>query len=134
MNPTNEQELREQLAAIEHERWADWQRYCNMVLRARVTDERTLEERLQHWDRQIATPYAVLSEKEKDSDREQVDRYWHLVEAHTNAEIAKVLDRLETEMPSQRTFCNEYNKALKEVSKVIQAERNKLKEQSDDTR
>ena len=58
--------------------------------------------------------------------------------AHTNAEIAKVLDRLEIEMPSkrntlvgdayQRTFCNEYNKALKEVSKVIQAERAKLKE------
>lgn len=60
------------------------------------------------------------------------------VKDHTNAEIAKVLDRLEIEMPSkrntlvgdayQRTFCNEYNKALKEVSKVIQAERAKLKE------
>ena len=60
------------------------------------------------------------------------------IQAYTNAEIAKVLDRLETEMPSkrntlvgdayQRTFCNEYNKALKEVSKVIQAERTKLKE------
>ena len=59
------------------------------------------------------------------------------VKDHTNAEIAKVLDRLEIEMPSkrntlvgdayQRTFCNEYNKALKEVSKVIQAERAKLK-------
>ena len=60
------------------------------------------------------------------------------VKDHTNAEIAKVLDKLEIEMPSkrntlvgdayQRTFCNEYNKALKEVSKVIQAERAKLKE------
>lgn len=50
------------------------------------------------------------------------------IQAHTNAEIARLLDRLETEMPSQRTFCNEYNKALKEVSNVIQAEREKLKE------
>lgn len=31
------------------------------------------------WERQIATPYAELSEAEKNSDREQVDRYWPLV-------------------------------------------------------
>ena len=59
------------------------------------------------------------------------------VTAYTNAEIARTLDRLEIEMPSkrntlvgdayQRTFCNEYNKALKEVSKAIQDERAKLK-------
>ena len=101
MNPTNEQELREQLAAIEHERWADWQKYCHRVLR----DNNPSPEQgdiLERWDRQIETPYADLTELEKQSDREQVDRYWHLIQAHTNAEIAKVLDRLEAELNEQK--------------------------------
>jgi len=83
--PLDNEELREQLAAIEHERWADWQRYCNQVLRARATDERTLEERLQHWDRQINTPYSLLTKKEQASDMEQVDRYWHLITTQKEA-------------------------------------------------
>lgn len=78
-------ELREQLAAIEHERWADWQRYMHrlcghdgnavgyeVVIPAHLVDR---------WERQIATPYAELSEAEKASDREQVDRYWPLIAA-----------------------------------------------------
>lgn len=51
-----------------------------------------------------------------------------LITAHTNAEIARTLDRTLVGDAYQRTFCNEYNKALKEVSKVIRAERAKLKE------
>ena len=104
-NPTNEQELREQLAAIEHERWADWQAWCHKVLREmiRYNDmESNLEEILSRWEKQIETPYAELSEAEKQSDREQVDRYWHLIQAHTAAEIAKVLDRLEAELNEQK--------------------------------
>jgi len=31
--PVEDGELREQLAAIEHERWADWQKWCHKVLR-----------------------------------------------------------------------------------------------------
>ena len=88
MNPTNEQELREQLAAIEHERWADWQKWCHKVLRENNPSPEQ-GDILERWDRQIETPYADLTELEKQSDREQVDRYWHLIQAHTNAEIAK---------------------------------------------
>lgn len=71
-------ELREQLAAIEHERWADWQRWCHKVLRENNPSPE-IGDVLERWDRQIETPYTELSEKEKDSDREQVDRYWHLI-------------------------------------------------------
>jgi hypothetical protein len=74
--------LIEKLADIEHQRWADWQRYCNQILRARATDERTLEERLQYWDKQINTPYAMLSEREKESDREQVRRYLPIIQSN----------------------------------------------------
>ena len=81
--PTQQEgELREKLAAIEHERWADWQKWCHKVLRENNPPPEQ-GDILERWDRQIETPYAELSEREKNSDREQVDRYWQLIEAHT---------------------------------------------------
>lgn len=85
MTTPNNDELREQLAAIEHERWADWQRYMHSLC-SKLGDFDTdyalviPSKSVSHWERQIDTPYAELSEKEKDSDREQVDRYWSIVE------------------------------------------------------
>lgn len=90
-------DLREKLAELEHVRWSEWQKYlhdktyilpdfyhktgttvqCDRIIRYKD---------FEHWERQINTPYDKLSEKEKDSDREQVDRYWPLIE-----EILKVL-------------------------------------------
>ena len=69
--------LFEKLAAIEHIRWADWQKWCHKILRENCPSPE-LEKVLERWDRQIKTPYKDLSEKEKDSDREQVMRYWDL--------------------------------------------------------
>jgi hypothetical protein len=88
-------ELFEKLAAIEHERWADWQKYVHGKLIAhRKLDCKTTQnpegnfddfvlskELFDHWERQIKTPYAELSEEEKESDREQVRRYWELLNA-----------------------------------------------------
>lgn len=75
-------DLREQLAAIEHERWADWQRYMHSKCRKEADGGLTIPADLAaRWERQIATPYEELSEQEKQSDRDQVDRYWPLVEA-----------------------------------------------------
>lgn len=76
--------LMENLAAIEHERWADWQRYLHSKCSKMNLHGGALiipAELVKQWERQIATPYADLSEKEKDSDREQVRRYWPLIEA-----------------------------------------------------
>lgn len=78
-------ELLEQLAAIEHERWADWQRYMHSKcatpkqMAAAKGDLIIPAHMVQQWERQIATPYADLSEREKNSDREQVERYAHLI-------------------------------------------------------
>ena len=76
----NDADLVEALAAIEHERWADWQRWmheqCHRTSGGELVIPAALVER---WERQIATPYADLSEREKESDREQVRRYWHLI-------------------------------------------------------
>ncbi len=66
-------QLIERLAAIEHERWAHWQRYlheqCERLPDGRLAIPTQL---VFHWERQFATTYDELSEKEKDSDREQV--------------------------------------------------------------
>lgn len=71
-------ELIEGLAAIEHERWSNWQQWVHTRGYWQNGDLCLAEERVSAWERQIATPYADLSEPEKQSDREQVDRYWPL--------------------------------------------------------
>jgi hypothetical protein len=68
------------LAAIEHERWSHWQRYMHgkgihqpdgsLLIPAHLVAQ---------WNQQIATPYAALTEKEKESDREQVRKYLPLI-------------------------------------------------------
>lgn len=81
-----EDQLREKLAAIEHERWADWQKWVHKQLRRPDAEDGTPwllpDETFQRWQRQIYTNYQGLSEKEKQSDREQVDRYWPLIKEY----------------------------------------------------
>lgn len=80
--PVTRDPLFEQLAAIEHERWADWQRYMHGMGTRNPDGSLTIPADLvARWDRQIATPYAALSAGEQESDREQVRRYWPLVAA-----------------------------------------------------
>ncbi|TBD74581.1 hypothetical protein [Rhizobium ruizarguesonis] len=69
-------DLLEQLADIEHERWSHWQKYMHSK-GVRQGDGSLLipAELVEQWDRQIATPYAELSDLEKESDREQVRKY-----------------------------------------------------------
>ena len=81
MTPTEQdKELREKLAAIEHQRWADWQKWVHKVLRE-ANPSPEIGDILERWDRQIETPYEKLSDREKASDMEQVDRYWPLITA-----------------------------------------------------
>lgn len=70
------EEIVEELASIEHERWAHWQQYLHGK-GIRQPDGSLLlpSELVSRWEDQIATPYADLSEDEKQSDREQVHRY-----------------------------------------------------------
>lgn len=89
-------EMKEKLAAIEHERWSDWMKYlfgeCYMVNNGDMAIPADL---VKHWQRQIGTPYKNLQYWEKDSDMEQVDRYWPLVEAML---VEDRIKELETEL------------------------------------
>ncbi|WP_209428012.1 hypothetical protein [Pararhodobacter sp. SW119] len=70
------QGILETLAHIEHERWSHWQKYMH-AKGSRQADGSLLipADLVAQWDRQSATPYAELSAKEKESDRDQVRKY-----------------------------------------------------------
>lgn len=68
--------LREQLSALEHERWSHWMKYlfkeCAFVT---VTGGRVIPKwAVDRWSRQMSTPYHELTEKEKDRDRKEADK------------------------------------------------------------
>ena len=72
--------LREELAAIEHTRWAHWQSYMHGKCTKNADGSLSVpKELVEKWEKQINTLYAELTEKEKESDREQVDKYLPLV-------------------------------------------------------
>lgn len=75
-----EAELIEALAAIEHQRWSDWQSWVHSLCERR--DDGCLvipADDAARWERQIATNYEQLSEREKQADRDQVARYLPLI-------------------------------------------------------
>jgi hypothetical protein len=83
-SPRTRVELIEALADVEHQRWADWQQWVHATCGPDPTHSGLgalliLPENVKRWNRQIHAPYAALTESEKQSDREQVARYWPLI-------------------------------------------------------
>ncbi|ENU31748.1 MULTISPECIES: hypothetical protein [Acinetobacter] len=73
-------ELIEKLAAIEHERWAHWQSYLHSKCLKNDNGSLTIPaELVERWNKQINTGYEELTEDEKESDREQVQKYFYLL-------------------------------------------------------
>jgi len=72
--------IKEELARVEHERWADWQKYLHSKC-VQMPDSSLIipAASVRHWERQIETPYDELTDREQDSDREQVERYWPII-------------------------------------------------------
>jgi hypothetical protein len=72
--------LFEELASRQHSIWANWQKYMHSRCIRNKNGSLTIPQNLvAHWERQIETCYENLTQKEKDSDREQVKRYWNLI-------------------------------------------------------
>jgi uncharacterized protein (DUF433 family) len=90
--------LREQLAALCHEQWSGWMRYlfenCSLIPEAFAI----------RWKRQMNTPYAELSEAEKESDRKEADRFLSLLQQPVTSERCgeSILRPLCAEHPSIR--------------------------------
>ena len=110
-------ELVETLAAIEHQRWADWQRYIHQCMGKKIDEDwfRLAPFYYNRWQQQIDTPYEKLSEKEKQSDREQVYRYLpHLLQSQlkTIELVKEELERLEV-----GTISNQYGAGFRNANK-----------------
>ncbi|HXI18066.1 MAG TPA: hypothetical protein VNM48_17010 [Chloroflexota bacterium] len=81
-----ETELRERLAAIEHQQWVDWQRYFHSKCQRNPDGSLTVPAGyVTALDRLIDTSYQQLPEDQKQNDRKEVGRYWPLIEQHTAA-------------------------------------------------
>lgn len=65
----------EQLAALEHEQWAEW-------AKSLIANEALSMERCERWQRLIETPYKDLTEEEKDQDREWAERAMSIAEGY----------------------------------------------------
>ncbi|WP_158818503.1 hypothetical protein [Methylocapsa sp. S129] len=73
--------LVEEFAALEHQRWAHWQKYVHDNGQRQPDGSIVLPADLVvRWERQINTQYADLTAEEKESDREQVRKYLPLLE------------------------------------------------------
>lgn len=66
----------DELASIEHARWSHWQRYLHSKCEPQPDGSLVIPADLAaRWKRQVETPYHLLSEQEKQSDRDQVQKY-----------------------------------------------------------
>jgi hypothetical protein len=70
----------DELANIEHCRWAHWQRYLHSKCERRPDGSLVIPpELVVQWQRQIDTHYRDLTENEQESDRAQVRKYLPLI-------------------------------------------------------
>ena len=68
-----EKELIEKLADLSHDIWAHWMKYLFSQCRENENSGNFIipKDLVSRWHRQMTTDYIDLSEKEKESDREQ---------------------------------------------------------------
>lgn len=89
----NKQELIEALADKEHASWARWMAYlfskCQPLIGSGKVGRPDLiipADLVERWQRQIETPYAALSEREKQSDRDEVAHILPFIDQYTEAQ------------------------------------------------
>ena len=72
--------MREQLAALAHAQWSGWMAYLFNLSTSNGDGTITIPAGLvARWQGQIATPYQELTEREKNSDREEADKVLQLI-------------------------------------------------------
>ena len=78
-------DMREKMAALCHDQWAGWMEY--LFLKSKQVDGCVIIPAwaVERWRRQVATRYPDLSEDEKNSDRNEADRFLSIF----NAEIKR---------------------------------------------
>ncbi len=79
----DKQELIEQLAEKEHASWSHWMTYLFAQSTANPDGSATIPEDLvERWQRQAQTNYSDLTEREKQSDRNRVEKILPIIEEY----------------------------------------------------
>jgi len=88
--PAHARDLREKLAELCHSQWAGWMEY--LFYKSKQVDGCVIIPAWANdrWRRQIATKYSDLSESEKDSDRNEADRFLSLLAAEIERKDALI--------------------------------------------
>lgn len=74
------EELKDELAYIQHEIWGSWQKYLHSKCTINSDGSLTIPSGLvERWERQINSTYNELSDKEQSSDMEQVDKFIDII-------------------------------------------------------
>lgn len=95
-----EKEFVERGAELEHIRWAKWQNYLHtfLVWNNDIQMWTLPHEKKEWWDSEIRTPYSMLTESQKESDRKETRQYIPLIRhTHTTA-VNKALEEQLREM------------------------------------
>ncbi len=75
-------ELREQLAALAHERWTEWMKY--LFEKSLDSENGSIEIPslfVARWKRQMSTSFFDLPENEKESDRAEADKILQVIQS-----------------------------------------------------
>lgn len=74
-------ELREELSDLAHRQWTGWMRYLFSKGIKNEDGSFTIPAwAVERWERQVNTDYENLSESEKDSDRNEADKFINVFE------------------------------------------------------
>jgi hypothetical protein len=81
-------DLRERLAALEHDQWAGWLKY--LFEKSTESNDGRVEipaSLVARWKRQMKTPYFDLPENEKESDRAEADKVLSAIQAYNKSDL-----------------------------------------------
>jgi len=123
---TVQDNVREQLAAVQHDIWAHWTRYQFGACQRNEDGSITIPaDKVERWSRQMETPYSELTDKECESDREQADKIilairWRL-EAATLADVyGKRAEAAERERDAWKQEADDERKSMRSAVRVMQ--------------
>jgi hypothetical protein len=116
--------LREKLAELAHNQWVGWMEYLfskSKQVDGCVVIPAWANER---WHRQVATRYADLSEVEKDSDRNEADRFLAVFSAHISERdklIEQMREALKIAAPCVKEIFGYHSKDYVEIKAALSA-------------
>lgn len=100
--------LREKFAAQAHEAWSGWMRHLFEKCAHNTNGTSTVPVwAVENWERQMETPYADLSEEEKESDRKEADEYLAIYDAYAEGMASHVQAAREVAICSGKSLIDE---------------------------